>query len=175
MNPQTLERLIIDRSLSGLSADTDALLTAYLEMQPAAAAVDQQMTQTAELVQRAMADEPVASTCSLPPLSVGRFVAAKRWQRRIGPYVYTAALAACLVLGFGLGALLFSDRSRLAETATTVRLVQNALDQQQEVTEDSGFWSIKNLRSDLSESPTRPSSYLIWDSPVSMPRRGGSL
>ena len=109
MNAETLERLIMDRALGTLEGDVAALLDACLEADPQAAERARQARETVDLARRALGG-PSAAEVPPPAYPRLRIRAAERARRRRGFLKQGAALAATLVLGAALGAMLFSDR-----------------------------------------------------------------
>jgi hypothetical protein len=109
MNAETLDRLMMDRALGAMEGDVAALLDAYLEASPQAAARARQTRETVDLARRALGS-PGAGDAPPPAYPRLRVQAAARARRRRGLLKQAAALAAVLVIGAALGALVSSGR-----------------------------------------------------------------
>jgi len=103
MDPNVLERLLTDRAVGQLDDDAAQLLEAYLAMDASAAAAARQIAATVALARRAMEAAPALP---VPESAARRLRQAARSRRTLATLLRTAALAACLLLGLFLGALL---------------------------------------------------------------------
>ena len=180
MDADTLERLLIDRALGALPADTEALLAAYLEHQGQATAQAKVLDQTVSLARQAL-DAPAPPEATLPPFPKAKLAHAQRTRRLRLATVQAAALAACVLFGFsirGFGSsstqppaerVRFSESTQPAATVTG-RPSAEATDSTYHPT----FWSAQAWRERAAENRPRPQRRLIWDSAVKWPRIGDS-
>ena len=170
MNAETVERLLIDRSLGMLPKDVETLLDAHLAIDDDAAKQAAEFGQTTALARRALTSETAAE---LPPFPAeqlrreGRSLQRWIWARNI------SAVAATLVLGFGLGAALFRNPAGVAPSGTGAVvepvLVAGALKAPPSA---SGIWSARRMIERASRAPSEKPARLIWESPVRKPRLG---
>jgi hypothetical protein len=172
MDRDALERLLIDRGLGQLAPDTELLLTAYLEHDSPAGERARSFDDTANLARRALRSEPGAS---LPPFPRDRMLEAERSWRRWRFARGGASLAACLVLGLGLGWGMF----RTPQAARGPQhLIGGTHWVRHEATTDgqdvSDFWSATRLYQRAVAERRQESPRLIWDSPLAQPRKGGA-
>ena len=164
MNAETIERLLIDRSLGMLSEDVETLLEAHLAVDAATALAAAGFDQTAALARRALAGE---TAVELPPFpaerlrSEGRSLRRWIWSRNI------SAVAATLVIGVGLGAAMFGGSVSVADKAVVV-----ITDTPPVSSGSAGMWSTRRLIERATREPEKSASRLIWDSPVRKPRLG---
>lgn len=166
MNSEILERLIIDRDLQELSADTAALLEDYLRCKPEAAELAASVEATMRLAQSAV--RPVApprglpalrsSTLDrLPPISRGTRAGYVRW-----------AMAAAIVLAFGLGGRFGATLSgRLVSGSSDTALAAT-----NERKECKDFWSLARYRDRTGPNESGQHQFILWTSPVAWPRLG---
>lgn len=170
MNADTMERLLIDRSLGLLPQDVEALLDAHLANEPAAAEQAAEFDQTAELARRALASDTGAE---LPPFPAEQL---RREGRSLRRWIWTrniSAVAATVVFGIGLGAALFRNagsevRSDNDLGAATAPLI----DKRTTSPASAGMWSARRMIERASRAPAERPARLIWDSPVRKPRLG---
>ncbi|TWT44619.1 hypothetical protein RAS1_10340 [Phycisphaerae bacterium RAS1] len=101
MNAETLERLILDRALGALDADVAALLDAHLRDNPAAAAEAAAIERTMARVRAATRTNP---PINVPPFPLSQAAAVRQRARVIRISGWFTGLAACLLLGVGVGA-----------------------------------------------------------------------
>ena len=164
MNPDTLERLVIDRAMGELSPDVAALLEAHMKLHPQVADEVRQIEETLVLAERSFqgASQPV-----LPPPSFDSDVLkfpkaptpAALWLRM------APGLAACLIAGVLLGSGLVQHRDirRSSQSATTSHLlVSTPLD-------ESAFWSIHRLRPQHLADAGLGRPKVSWKSPTQRP------
>lgn len=201
MNPETLERLLLDRSLGVLSPDAAALLDAYLARDPDAFRRAAALDATVDLARQAMADDAPAG--QLPPFPAERLqrtaVAFRRW-RIIGR---AAALAACIVLGVLIGLSLSGGDgpaggggaallvSRQSDSPTTDepsrRRYASRLFAQPESAAapvygaarmtsdgDEEFWSRRRIARRASAAVSTEQPGWIWQSPIHRPKLRGA-
>jgi len=171
MKPETLESLLIDQALGGLSPDVDELLTAHLVLAPAAA---RQAGRLAATVQQAR--EAVAAPLAVPqrPLAVGRLqsaLKAQRWRVLAGEGM---RLAACLALGLALGWMGHSVRRGAPVAAAPLPVRPATAGTEPSAPPAAGFWSLAKLESAQLHRVPPPAGAadryrLRWDSPVKMP------
>ena len=171
MDTDTLERLLIDRALDDLPADTEALLAAYLEHEEQATTEAKALDQTVSLARKVLSGAAPSAT-GLPPFPGARLARAHRMRR----FRLAAALAACALIGFGLGALGLQppppappERAQPVATATTRPPAETTGS-----TDRSAFWSVQAWRQRATLDRPSPSRQLIWDSVVKWPRIGDS-
>ena len=170
MDADTLERLMIDRAMGALPADTEALLAAYLEHQPQATTQGKALDQTVSLARQTLDAAPPEA--ALPPFPVSRLARARRMRR----LRLAAALAACVLIGFGLGGFgpqpLPPAPPEVAQPVATMAI--------RPPTETIGsidratFWSARAWRERATRDRPSPHRRVIWDSVVKWPRIGDS-
>jgi hypothetical protein len=102
MNPETLERLLIDAHLGELQPEVSELLDAFLDRHPTLAGERDRVRDTLDLAGRAIRP-PLDNACALPPISKRLTAPPTAGHRRFGSWVRHAALAASIVLAFLLG------------------------------------------------------------------------
>jgi len=171
LDSETIEQLLIDRSVGALSSDTEALLAAYLKHDRQAGELARQFDETADLARRTLS---VASLPSLPALQTDKLLRAEASRRRWRLFRNAAGLAACLVLGLSLG-LILSRNASSASPPPSFAVADSSLANDE--ARDTGpsasdFWSISRLRDRLKATEPKHSSHLIWDSPIKLPRIG---
>ena len=128
MKPETLEALLIDRSLNELSPEVGELLDAYLAQNPTAAAGAARLEEVVRLAQRAVPVPEVGQASSLSIRGTGILPVRHPWRNRLEACstwkVFTmlrielVRLAACLALGLALG-LAVSSVWKVPATAST--------------------------------------------------------
>jgi hypothetical protein len=193
LDSERVERLAIDRALGALDEDVDALLAAYLELEPDAARVAAGVDGTARLARESIGSiggVDQRDTSPLPPFPADRLRKAghggSRAMRLAG---IVAALAACVVAGSLLGATLARRASVAPGGAPVVRQEPPPANDGQlvraapagrlfgaparEASAGSGLWSARRLiaradsrqRASASNAPT-----LRWTSPTKLQR-----
>lgn len=170
MNTETLERLMLDRGLGALPPDCEALLAAYLEERPEAAAACRRFERTVGLARAALAEKPAGP----PPAFPTERLLQTRWSYRGWRIMRNAAgIAAAILIGFGAHGLLFR-----AEPPSPIRpgptvIAQAGSDRRSEANDGgSSFWSSRRLYERASETLPKSSNRVIWDSPVKPPHIG---
>jgi hypothetical protein len=175
MDPETLERLMLDDALGALAEDVRALVMDRVAASGAAA----QAGAYRRTVEAARAALGPRRRETLPPLPTARLrrEAARRRRRRLTGRV--AALAACLVLGLGIGYLAFSRAAATAPAPAPVRVAQGgplipavpAADSA-EAGGAGGFWSSRRLVERAVAAGSQEAVRVTWVSPVQNPRIG---
>lgn len=184
MDDDTLERLMIDRALGALPADTEALLAAYIEHQPQAAGAALGVTgldQTISLARQALA-AAAPPVLTLPRFPKAKFARTQRMRRFRLAAVQAAALAACVLLGFGVGGFGSQtpspsppERAQLLERPQPVATVTiRPRAETTGSTDRSTFWSARAWYERSTRDRPSPERRLIWDSVVKWPRMGDS-
>jgi hypothetical protein len=172
MERETLERLLIDRSVGALEPDTHALLDAYINGKGAAQREAAAFDETAALARMALSKH--GASVHLPALSPTLNRSIGWTTSRIGAI---SALAACVLVGVlvGLGLQHAWGWGDGVDRGPQQVVVYPGAASERNASVDSeeadGFWSARRLY----ERPTTVSRpRLIWDSPVTQPRVGGS-
>ena len=157
LDTDTLERLATDRAVGELAPDTAELLNAYLDHDPGAGRLAQQVERTVGLARQAMGPERL--DVSLPPFAGLARYRTRLWLR------HAALAAACAMVGLGLGLWLGPVApTHGTDGAQPVARHSQAADD----AGSPGFWSVSRL---LDRSAERDRSvHLVWDSPVAKPR-----
>jgi hypothetical protein len=171
MDDETLQRLMLDDSLGALSDDIRSLLAECIEAAGAPAAA--RAAQYRRTVDDARAAMVQPSGAALPPFPAARLRREALTIRRRRAAGRIAALAACLVLGLGLGRLVFgrADVPAPAPAAITVaQVAAPAAPAPQAVTE---FWSSSRLAARAMAARPEAPLKVTWTSPVQQPRIGG--
>jgi anti-sigma factor RsiW len=169
VDPETLDRLLMDRALGGLPIDVERLLTAYLEANSPAADRAREFEQAAAAARDVLRER---APVSLPPFPALRIDQLERAQRRVVWVRNVGGLAAALLLGIGLGIALLGHRGEVpagrATQAPIVAVVGTKL-------KPGGFWSAARLYEQVRHNRRSDSVRLVWDSAVERPRLGGEL
>ena len=170
IDPEILERLLIDHALGELSPDAEALLADYLAREPKASEEAEEIARAVDVARCALTPSEDAKPYSLPPLLLYA-----RWRILWRAGARAAALAACLLIGVGVG-LWFSQSKQVIETQVEVARASAA---QQSAREDgdgteeanrSEIWSARRFYEAASRPARTKRARLIWDSPTKMPR-----
>lgn len=158
MDLVTLRRLLIDRELGELNADTAALLDAFLATGGSSGAAETDTTATIRQLRAALAAPPSARPSPLPSL---RIATPSIW-RLTG--VQRLATAAAIVLAFFAGTRSVTVPSPNWEAKESVVMASSE-------SAAGGFWALDRLRHMPSSVAAQP-RILNWTSPVSLPQPG---
>ena len=163
MREDALERLLMDRSMGALSADTEEMLRAYLERDPRAAALAASLDQTANLARAALRQAPPAA---LPPfeailrrsggLSSNTLHGGPRVWRTVGMGL---SLAACMLIGIRIGVWQSTDPDNVTPDAVVV----NAPSQEDAGPADSTFWSPQRIYRRAAQPRPRDARHVVWE------------
>lgn len=179
MDPQALERLMIDRSLGLLDADSESLLEEFLAQDPQAARTQQQYAQAAQLARVALG--PAQPPAELPPLRLAKSrILPRRWGTRVAA---ASAVAASLLLGLGAGAVLFHRPAAPGPTPVASRWVEPpappaavpqrpALWQASQNDNPGQFWSARRLHAQAAAGAAGQAPVARWTSPAHEPGKG---
>ncbi|MBI4624122.1 MAG: hypothetical protein HY736_13015 [Verrucomicrobia bacterium] len=162
MKTEILETLLLDHALGALSPEVAALLEAHLAHDPAAARRAAELTETLRLARAAVAAplEPPRKS-----LDVERLRQAQRHQRSSTRRTEILRLAACLLLGLGLGWLIRITPATEEHAARPIAVAPlPALTPEPPL----HFWSIARIAPGASEAEN--SRRLRWTSPAGVPR-----
>lgn len=148
MKPETLEALLIDRSLGELTLETEELLLDHLALNPAAARRGDALDATMHWARQSVA---VSLERPVRPLAAGRPGKPGEWRRRIRiglPGVMR--LAACVILGLAAGWWIHAAAGRAAGTPATARIAlppdSIQLRSSEHKNPEPTFWSVANFR-----------------------------
>lgn len=158
MDQAVLERLLIDRELGELNADTSALLDAFLLMSGSSGTLETDIPATLRQLRAALAAPPAAQPTTLPPL---RIATPTIW-RLTG--IRRLAMAAAMVLAFFAG-------MRTASIPSPNGNVRPSVDLANSKPAVAGFWSLDRLRRVMPSVAAQPRT-LNWTSPRSLPQPG---
>lgn len=174
MDAETLERLLMDRALGGLTADVEDLLAACLERDAEAAARAREFEAAAVAARQVLRSRAPAA---LPPFPAARIHKLEQARRRLAWVRSVAGVAASLIIGVGLGSWLFTSPAAVPSDGTTPVLVRHGVGAKAPDAQpkSEGFWSVSRLVEQARRAERADSTRLIWDSPVSRPRLGGEL
>lgn len=167
MKPETLERILFDRSLGELAPDVEALLQDYLEDRPQAGHLAEEAEQTVTLARRAVGDGMESEESDLPPPSFlhsdGRVL---RWRSRPRQWLGTAIAAAMIVLAFWLGTQ--------SSAPTRPSLARGPLEPRQRMATETtdGFWSVARLHQSMTPSAPQGRDTIRWRGPLTRPEIG---
>ena len=184
LNPETLERLLIDRALGALSPDVEALLASHLEGDRSASEDTQQLAVVVETARRALqGDAP-----KLPPFPAEQLRRAQQRRRRAVVAGGGAAFVAAVAAGLVLGAMLFSrpphadaPKSAVGRPTSVVLTVDPEAGGSDESASEpppavsDGFWSMRRWRERAASARHGETSSVRWDSPVKRPRFRGEI
>lgn len=176
MNPETLDRLLMDRALGGLSPDVEALLDSWLARNPDAAARARDYDSAAGAARQVLA---INRDAMLPPLRIEQVRRLERTTRQLRIVRNIASLAAVLVIGVAIGA--WQSRPPAARTAPTndtptPRLISSWLPDRATASADkgTGFWSTESLTRPARSPRSHDGPRVIWNSPIAKPTIGGA-
>jgi anti-sigma factor RsiW len=169
MDPETLDRLLMDRALGGLPPDMETLLAAYLEANSRAAARAREFEQAAAAARNVLRER---TPLSLPPFPAVRIDQLERARRRVTWVRNVGGLAAAVLLGIGLGVALLGHRSEVPAGRMAPAPTVAALDAELKPGE---FWSAARLYEQARHNRRSDSVRFIWYSAVERPRLGGAL
>jgi hypothetical protein len=177
MEPETLQRLVLDDALGVLSDDVRALVAERVAARGGPAVADAAAwRRTVDLARQAMRqglpDAPAERLPAFPAARMRREAAAlrrRRWAGRI------AALAACVLVGVGAGFFAFGRAAPSAPAVAPARWVARAggpaaVPAAVGVRE---FWSIARLAGAAAESPG-PDKFTWFSGGAQPPKGGGS-
>ncbi len=168
MNPEVIERLLIDRGMGELSEDVNALLQAHLDTHPADVDAAEEIDDTIVLAWRAVQTAPADRPATHPPFvhvvqSHRRRATLQSWTRRL-------ATAATIALAFWLGTYA-APPSRHPEPVAmnhaqpSPRTGSNG---------STGFWSTARLRQSITAHRPSPHPRIPWPGPLTRPHIGGA-
>lgn len=167
MDTETLERLLMDRALGGLTPDAADLLTAYLAHDAAATARAHEFDAAAAVARAVLRS---GGGGALPPFPALRLHKLEEARRRLRIVRNVAGLAAALVLGLGIGAGLWRGGGGLpGRVQPQVAVVPET----RPMALAGGFWSTERLIEHARQAKPANAARLIWNSAVSVPRPGG--
>jgi anti-sigma factor RsiW len=170
MDPDALDRLLMDRALGALPPDVATLVEAYVERDAAAAARARGFDTAASAARRVLKQDLVAP---LPPFPAAQMQRLEQVRRQVRYLRNTAALAAAIVLGFALGAVFLHGSHAALPSAPAVVSIQG-IRPSPPTTSAGGFWSSERLLHAAQAAKRTDSTSVIWDSAVSTPRLGGA-
>jgi anti-sigma factor RsiW len=170
MDTETLDRLLMDRALGSLPADTDALLVAYLDYDKAAGARAREFAAAAAAARR-LFQQPLPT--ALPPFPAANIRNVEQAQRRVRALRYIASMAAVLVVGIGLG-LVFPHAPAIETPAPLITVVATTPVVAAHEPE-AGFWSTQRLYANVRRAARPETTHLIWNSTTALPRLGEQL
>lgn len=167
MDTETLERLLMDRALGGLTPDAAELMTAYLAHDAAAAARAREFDAAAAAARAVLRPGGGAALPSFPALRLRKLEEARRRLRIVRNI---AGLAAAIVLGLGIGAGLWRGGG-VSPVQTRPQAV--VVPESRVIAVAGGFWSTERLIEQARHAKRAGAPRLIWNSAVSEPRPGG--
>jgi hypothetical protein len=169
MNPETLERLLIDRHLGELPSDASDLLDAYVAQNPSAAAAQARVQLALDLARRAMQPAHDERTPALPPLSRKPLPRVRPGKPHFRAWARQAALAAAIILAFMLGTRLNSPLMPTITPHGTTELV--TAEHSRGPAPTDGFWTLSGRdRAASRMAPNRP--HVDWPAPFTPPWKG---
>ena len=173
MNEETLDRLLLDRALGVSSPELDALLEAYLQRDPAAAARAGEFDTATDLAREVLKDAPAAT---LPPFPAAAVRQAERTRRQLVLVRNVASLAAAVLLGVGVGAWSMRESTEMQPAPAPPSAVTfvKADAAKGPVGDTGGFWSRQRLFENLREGKRPRPTRTQWHSPVREPSFGGT-
>jgi anti-sigma factor RsiW len=174
MKPETLETLLLDRTLGEFSPPVTALLDEHLARDPAAARQAAVLAETLQLAHRAVAGTGRSSPRPLPD---GQWLHRAAWQARWRKNLLgLAQLAACLVLGIFLGRAVRPEPAVPAEPRPSVIVPAPA--SLAAAGSQTKFWSLASRAAEQRGGSVRSRGRdggdpLLWESPFKLPRGEG--
>ncbi|GMV98017.1 MAG: hypothetical protein AMXMBFR83_23700 [Phycisphaerae bacterium] len=176
MNAQTLERLLTDQAFGELPEDTAELLAAYLAEHPADRRAGEQIAAMVRSARRALNAAPPPRPQSFPADAIRqRWRTRQRWAL-VGRIT---SLAACVLIGIGVHAAWTARMTTIGPGGSVDRIVTGPVptppgDTVRLAVRDAGFWSWKEVYQRAGRPRPEPARRVIWDSPLSTPKVGGS-
>ena len=169
MTPEMLDRLLLDRALGVLGPEACALLSAYLERDAEAARRATEFETATMLARRALG---ASATTELPPFPAAAIERVQRTQRRLVLVRNVAALAACVLIGVGVGNWTARESPRPASPIqlTPAGPAATYVTGGPATESNSGFWSAQRLYEESASKKRKPSMRLEWDSPLQRPK-----
>ena len=172
LNPETLERLLIDRSLGAIAPDVSELIGVYLKHDAGAAGMARELDQTAVLARQSLS---VRGSGSLPSFPAARLKQARRLARGWSIAGRVAMIAAGIVLGLAAGSLRYGSPTGLGQDGQTAVSADRPTAPVQSVADTEGFWSARRLyERRAAESPNNVRE-VVWKSPIARPRLRGAI
>ena len=154
VDPQLLERLMLDKALGQLSEDAEALLAAVVAEDATRRSHQSQLIQAAALAREALKRRGASPPLELPPLATPL----RRRQRRPAALM-PLALAGCLLLGLCAGRLL--PRGRPSPGPESPLVVAPA---PVPAERPSGLWSVQGFIDRAKANRGRPKPLIEWRS-----------
>ncbi len=170
LKPESLEALLLDRSLGVLTPEAEELLTSYLETQPMARLRAEEFQAATCLAKKALTLGPSI------PLPEPRFKTMEKpgaWPGRPSAYLPWLAAAACLVVGFGLAKLSPSVTMPAIQPHAVAAIEPMANSNTQ--TNERSFWLTSHLASTAPAHTPNSPYVVVWDSPLKKPRIKSTL
>lgn len=161
----------MDRALGAVSPEVEALLSAYLMHDAKAAERSREFRKAADLARQVLRDRSIPT---LPPLPVVALRQAAQTRRRLVLLRNVASLAACLLIGVGLGAWALRETSVSMPSKSVVwPLVHDKVTiAEADTSESAGFWSLQRLYEQARDRKRSRPLLLKWDSPARKPKLG---
>lgn len=174
MKAEILERLLMDRALGALPADVECLLAAYLVDRPETSRPSEEIRQTVDLARLALVGARPAAHEPLPPLAFAAAAPPGKRHRTLAILVRGAALAACLLIGVGLGGVLFSPSGGRTSPPVEVEVVRPAAgpDGPAGGSAAAHFWSVRRLYEQSLQAKGPGRAAAVWSWPFKRPRIG---
>ena len=169
MDPNTLERLLIDQSLGELSTDASELLEDYLESHPECAQSARDTEATITEARRALQHKPTASDETMPPLHPLHVIRSPRSIRSPKAWFQNLAVAAAVMIGFFLGSWHTSNPTPPGDK--TIQFAE-AVAKEPVATKQNDFWSLSRLRDTKDPHPSTNKPRIIWSNPIGKPHIG---
>lgn len=173
MDPDVLERFVIDRDAGELSADVAALLDAYLAGSPNDARAAERVQDTLSRARRALADRgDMTAVQPVPPLDRVRIERALSRPSRANAYAWfrRSAIAAAVFVSFVAGTRVSTRDNRIGSPG--VSYVGGRPMIGSESSANGGFWSIRRFRPSSSVSKIDSGPRIRWESPIVIPQPG---
>ena len=165
------ERLLMDQALGALSSDVEALLDELVSGDDEAGCLARQIAETVAIAGAALQPPGERHGLVLPPLALGRSRSRRlSLTRRIA--ILAAPLAACLLIGIGVGWIIFSHIPTKGDMQAYEDPIPDVADypETQRTEGTPRFWT--KLRALARTSPERCArSYrVVWESATARPR-----
>ena len=172
MDPEVIERLLLDRALGQLPVDAATLLDAYLAQNQDAAQATRAFEPAVGLARKVLVTQ---AAVAMPPFPAARISSATQRRLRFRVIKNVGALAALWLLGVGVGTRwsVSPDTTNFRQPEHTIPIVETHLASQRSTGDD--FWSAARLYQTACNAKHAETAKIVWNSPLENPKLRGEL